>query len=241
MLTGFGQFTDCNNVGHTPFDAIPSTWSSDNSTIASLTPGTDADDVTVNYVGGGTTNVWGNNFGPGYDYHLNAFCRCILRNDYYTSAFAIVTGLAPASLSIFSNDSTPPEASCGLTGGGTGCGVSRSFKYQVIDQFGHPLQVGGYNIWDAFAMPSPDGLNMGSRFVTTCLPANTGPCGVQTDGNGQFDEMALSVCAGACHPSNVCTLGGGAYSQVTQTWHVGPSSINQTIRYYCDHVTVNGS
>jgi hypothetical protein len=146
----------------------------------------------------------------------------------------------PASLSIARGDKTTPEASCTFVSGGTtytGCGLTRSFTYQVNDQAGSPIQAEGLPVWDSFGTVSPNPLNI-AGFNTTCTPANTGPCGLTTDVNGQFNEKALSVCAVACRSNGVCVSGGP--SVVCQTWHVGSGAITQTISYYCQKVLVNG-
>lgn len=143
----------------------------------------------------------------------------------------------PASLSIVpGTSSTSAEATC-TTGGLTGCGVTRAFTYQVNDQTGTALQVAGYQIWDAIVTTSPNGLNLAS-YNTTCSPANSGPCGVATNNLGQFQELSLGACAPVCFSRNACVLAGP--TNANQTWHVGPSSIVQSIGYYCSRVTVNG-
>ena len=149
----------------------------------------------------------------------------------------------PTNLSIVpGTDSTTAEASCTFTSGGTtftGCGVTRSFTYQVNDQEtpAQPIQAAGLPFWDSFGTVSPNPLNIGG-FITTCSPANTGPCGFTTNAQGQFLEKALSVCATVCRSNGVCTTGGP--SVVGQTWHIGPATITQSISYYCSKVLVNG-
>jgi hypothetical protein len=149
----------------------------------------------------------------------------------------------PTSLSIVAGtDSTTAEASCTFTSGGTtftGCGVTRSFTYQVNDQESppQPIQTAGLSVWDSFGTVSPNPLNMGG-FTTTCSPANTGPCGLTTDSAGRFKEIALGVCSTVCRSNGVCITGGP--SVVPQTWHIGTASITQTISYYCSKVLVNG-
>jgi hypothetical protein len=149
----------------------------------------------------------------------------------------------PTSLSIVpGTDSTTTEASCSAGSFGTGCGVTRSFIYQVNDQLGQPVQAAGLQVWDAFGTPSPNNLGI-TGFTTTCTSAgltNSGPCNVTTNSVGQFGENrpGLSVCSTVCRVNNACTTGGP--TSVGQTWHVGPSSIVQNISFYCDHITVNG-
>jgi hypothetical protein len=148
----------------------------------------------------------------------------------------------PTSLSIVvGTDSTTSEAQCTFTSGGqqyTGCGLSRSFTYQVKDQAGNPIQSAGLQVWDSFGTVSPNPLGIGG-FLTTCTPANTGPCGVTTNGAGQFAERQLSVCSTVCRSNGVCVTAGP--SIVNQTWHVGTGSLTQNISYYCQRVLVNGN
>jgi hypothetical protein len=145
----------------------------------------------------------------------------------------------PTSLSIVTGtNSTTAEASCSAGSAGTGCGMSRTFTYQVNDQAGQPIHFAGLQVWDAISVTSPNNLLINS-FQTTCTPANTGPCGVVTDSNGQFKEQpGLSVCSTVCRVNNACTTGGP--TNATQTVHVGSASITQQLSYYCDHITVNG-
>jgi hypothetical protein len=151
-----------------------------------------------------------------------------------------VTVQVPTSLSIVAGtDSTSPEASCSAGTFGTGCGVTRSFVYQVNDQNGQPMHVAGLEVWDVLATTSPNNLNIGG-YNTTCSPPNTGPCGVTTNASGQFQETpGLSVCSTVCRVNNACTRAG--QTNATQTVHVGSSTITQNLVYYCDHITINGN
>jgi len=144
----------------------------------------------------------------------------------------------PTSLSIVAATSTTTqESSCETSGGLTGCGVTRSFTYQVNDQNGNPIQAGGLPVWDAITTTSPNNLNLTS-YATTC--GGPGPCGPVTTAAGQFGEDApgLTVCAPACHLLNSCNTGGP--TDANQVWHIGPGSITQQLSYYCDHILVNG-
>ncbi len=149
----------------------------------------------------------------------------------------------PTSLSIVAGtDSTLPESSCSAGSFGTGCGVTRSFVYQVNDQTGQAIQTAGLQIWDAISVTSPNNLGL-NGFTTTCTSVgltNSGPCNVATNSVGQFGENkpGLSACSTVCRVNNACTTGGP--TSVNQTMHVGPSSIVQQVSYFCDHVTVNG-
>jgi hypothetical protein len=160
---------------------------------------------------------------------------------YSGSAPGTIYNPVPTSLSIVAGtDSTSSEAQCIVNSGGqqfTGCGVTRSFTYQVNDQNGVPMQVAGLPVWDSFGGVSPNPLAI-SGFLTTCTPANTGPCGLTTNSAGQFQEKQLSVCSTVCFSKGTCTTGGP--SVVGQTWHVGLGVITQPIQYFCNKVTVNG-
>jgi IPT/TIG domain/Bacterial Ig-like domain (group 2) len=152
----------------------------------------------------------------------------------------------PTSLAIVSGtDSTTSEATCSIPGAGTGCGIRRSFHYQVYDQEStrQPVQYPGLQFWDAFGTPSPNQLGMSSAFDTTCTPfgkTNSGPCGFVTDSNGQFSEDNLSVCSTVCYSGGVCVTGGSSNSQVNQTWYIDNHPIVQVITFYCNRVLVNG-
>ncbi|HYK88554.1 MAG TPA: IPT/TIG domain-containing protein, partial [Acidobacteriota bacterium] len=154
----------------------------------------------------------------------------------------------PTSLSIVAGtSSTTPEASCTTTVAGqpaTGCGVTRSFTYQVNDQDtpAQPIEAAGLQVWDAISVTSPNNLGI-SGVATTCTGTaagtNNGPCNVTTNSLGQFEETpGLSVCSTVCRVNNACTTGGP--TNANQTVHVGPSTITQSPSYYCDHITVNG-
>ncbi|MGA8762458.1 MAG: hypothetical protein WB562_06170 [Candidatus Sulfotelmatobacter sp.] len=141
----------------------------------------------------------------------------------------------PTSLSIVAGtDSTTAEAACS----GGGCGCTRSFTYQVNDQTGNPMRIAGLDIWDAISTTSPNNLNL-TGYTTTCSPPNSGPCGITTNQDGQFQERSLNACAPACKSNNACIKAGP--TNANQTWYVGSGQIVQHIGYYCDHVTVNGN
>lgn len=146
----------------------------------------------------------------------------------------------PTTISIVAgSDATTSESSCSAGTSGTGCGVTRSFTYQVNDQTGAPLLVAGYQVWDSIATTSPNNLGI-TGYTTTCTAAgktNSGPCGVATNSNGQFAEHQ-PICSTVCRVNNACVAGGP--TNANQTVRVGPSTIVQSLSYYCNRVTVNG-
>jgi hypothetical protein len=159
----------------------------------------------------------------------------------YVDGTATLTVLYPASLSIVAGtDSTTREATCNA-GVGTGCGVTRSFTYQVLDQTGHALTgswIASQQVWDAINTTSPNGLGITS-YTTTCSPPNTGPCGVHVNSQGQFNESpGLSVCSTYCYSNGTCVTAG--YTAASQTVHIGSYAVVQQLQYYCNQVKVNG-
>lgn len=101
------------------------------------------------------------------------------------------------------------------------------------------MAVAGLELWDSIQTTSPNKLLL-SGYQTTCVPANTGPCGATTDANGQFEESpGLIVCSTVCRVNGSCVKAGP--TDASQTVHVGSASIVQSLGYYCDHVTVNGN
>jgi hypothetical protein len=160
----------------------------------------------------------------------------------YVDGTATLTVLYPASLSIVAGtDSTTKEATCNA-GVGTGCGVTRTFTYQVLDQNHNPLTgswIASQQFWDEIhtTSPPPNGLGL-TGYTTTCTPSNTGPCGKYVNSQGQFAEGALGACSTACYSNKTCVTAG--YTAATQTWHIGSYSIVNTVQYYCDHVVWNG-
>jgi hypothetical protein len=145
-------------------------------------------------------------------------------------------------------NATTSEATC-TTSGSTGCGVARSFTYQVNDQETPPQPITGsamasVSVWDAIVVPSGNAnpLNL-TTSATTCTGTsagtNNGPCGVYANSSGQFAELGLTVCSAVCYSNNACVSAGP--TNANQTWHLSTYSIVQQISYYCGKVLVNGN
>jgi hypothetical protein len=208
----------------------PSSWNTGDQNVATV----DSNGlVTAKGAGSTTDTAYVKNMVP----NSKGYCT------YYTvpaiGTVNVANVLVPTSLSIVAGTSkTTTEASCSAGQYGTGCGMGRSFTYQVNDQFGSPMRVAGLAVWDEINTTSPNNLNI-SGYQTTCAPPNTGPCGAVTDTNGQFQENpGLTVCSTVCRVNNACVHGGP--TNATQKVHVGSAIITQSLSYYCDHVTVNG-
>lgn len=166
-------------------------------------------------------------------------------NDYsYTlPAQGVANPLVPTSLSIVGTDSTTPEAACTTSTNAAGCGVIRTFDYQVNDQHGQPMKVVNMTVTDVICTGSPNQLNL-KGYSTSCSGATgafsgtVGPCEKYTD--GQFPER-LSVCAPACKPSGICITPGQTIAN--QTWYINGVKLGldvKSISYQCNKILVNG-
>src|SRR6185437_12737034 len=208
-----------------PHSMTSPSYSSSNSSVASVNGSTGQ----VRCLAGGTATINAvMNFTDYYWTGLYEGNECVAELfQTQTSPGGGMTVQVPTSLSIVSGTShTTAEAGCQP---GTGCGITRSFTYQVNDQNGSPMRVAGMQVWDSIATSTPNNLGLTS-YATTCTEAgktNSGPCDVTTDANGQFLEIGLSVCSTVCFVNNACTTGGP--TNATQTVHVAAATITQNI------------
>jgi len=147
------------------------------------------------------------------------------------------TAQVPTSLSIVSGtDSTSPEAKCSA-GSVSGCGVTRTLVYQVLDQSGVPIN-SSMSFYDTITNVSgKNGCNL-TGYTTTCSPQNSGPCGKSTGATGQFQD-SLSICDSLCYSGSKCTT--GCSTAATQTWYINGSQITMSLSYQCNKVLVNGN
>jgi hypothetical protein len=105
--------------------------------------------------------------------------------------------------------------------GYAGCGVTRTFRYQVNDQNGQPIRIANMPLGDVICTSSPNQLNLvgykttGGGNTGSCS-GTSGPCGQFTDPNGQFTET-LILCAPACKKSGTCTTAGQTIGNQTRT------------------------
>lgn len=153
----------------------------------------------------------------------------------------------PTSLSIVAgSDSTTSESGCTTSGGLAGCGVARTFTYQINNQNTHPINIANMAVGDVICNTSTNQLNLQGA-ITTCggttgaCAGTSGPCGKYANASGQFPEL-LKVCAPACKPSGTCTTAGQTVSN--QTWYVNGrplSSDVKSISYQCNKILVNGN
>lgn len=209
-------------------------WSSNNTSIISISGANTAPGVSVNGVGAGSTNVSADIEQPTTGCSASA------------GANGTVYVQVPTSLSIVSGtDSTSTEAPCTTSGGSAGCGVTRTFTYQVNDQNGFPIAVANMPVGDVICNTSTNQLNL-QGYNTTCggttgaCFGTAGPCGKFTDASGQFPET-LTLCAPLCKPSGTCTTAGQTIAN--QTWTVAGQSLTsdvKSISYQCNKILVNG-
>ena len=162
---------------------------------------------------GGTANItaaWTDCASWYYNPRNHPPCQCPADTSGTTSS--TVTVLYPKSLSIVAGtDNTTKEATCSVESS-TGCGVTRTFTYQVLDQNGHAMTgswIASQQFWDAVQVTSPDGLGLkNGTSKTTCSPPNTGPCGIYVNSLGRFEEAGLGACSTACYANKTCVTAG---------------------------------
>jgi hypothetical protein len=155
----------------------------------------------------------------------------------------------PTSQSIVAGtSSTTAETSCTVNAPGspTGCGVTRTFTWQVLDQFGSAMPFTGMQFWDSITLGSTNQLYMGSTFTTTCTPqgkTNSGPCQQTTNSSGQFFETSpgLSVCSTVCYTNGSC-IAPSAETTAAQVYTVnGFATESIQLTYECNKILVNGN
>jgi hypothetical protein len=218
-----------------------STWSSSNNNIAK--PGSTRGSFTGVAAGNFSAEAMANTLDANPDCGpTGSPCPFTPRQ---ASASGSIFNPVPTKLTIVGTDSTTTEGACTTTAGNAGCGVTRTFKYQVGDQAGDPIAKGGMAIGDVICTSGTNGLNL-AGYVTTCggttgsCSGTPGPCGQVTDPNGQFSET-LKICAPACKPNGVCGAAGSTVA--TQTWTIAGTQLLadvKTLTYKCNAILVNG-
>lgn len=203
-------------------------WTSEAPGVATVESG-DGPDLYINAVGGGQATVLAT---------ITDQYGCQMESP------AQVTVQVPTSLSIVSgsDSGSSKEASCASGQ----CGVTRTFKYQVNDQNGKSIAMGGMSYGDVICNTSTNGLNLQS-YLTTCggttgsCWGTSGPCGKSTDQNGQFTET-LTSCAPVCYSAGTC-VAPSAQTVAKQTWYINSQPLNsdvKTVTYECNKILVNG-
>ncbi len=209
-------------------------YTSSNHSVATVALAANDVDADVTGVAGGTTTITGT--------VTDGFNHC------GAGASTSIFNQVPTSLSIVSGtDSTSSESGCTTSGGLAGCGVGRTFMYQVNDQTGAAMKINGMAFGNVICTSSPNNLNL-AGYNTTCggttngCSGTAGPCGgLGTNANGQFME-SLGLCAPACKGSSGCTTAGQTVAM--QTWTIAGQQLTsdvKTLTYECNKVLVNGS
>lgn len=145
----------------------------------------------------------------------------------------------PTSLRRTGTDTTSEPRRCTTSGGSAGCGVNRTFVYQVVDHLGKDFALatstGGVTFYDSIATVSgQNGCNLGG-YNTTCPTA--APCSQKTFGT--FNET-LSICAPACRSGTRCIT--GCTTNATQKWFVnGIEVATFALSYQCNRILVDGN
>ena len=235
---GMGGFTDCDNNVTYYNETDASTWASNDTSVCGIAgPGT------IDANAAGTCTISASFESPGWTWDGG---ECFHGFPIKQIGYSNDTVQKPTSLSIVSGtSSTTLESSC-TTGGLAGCGVTRTFKYQVNDQNGQPIKVANMPFGDVICNTSTNQLNLQS-YTTTCggttgkCWGTAGPCNQFTDASGQFSEK-IPVCAPACKPSGTCTTAGQTVAN--QTWTVAGSKLGsdvKSISYQCNKILVDGN
>jgi len=138
--------------------------------------------------------------------------------------------LVPASIQKTGTDTTSSQAACTVNGA-EACGVQRTFKYQVLDQYGNPIQR-SMSVSDAISIGSPNNCNIGASRTT--------PPDLYTYFDGTFDET-LSICAPACRSGSMCIT--GCTTPANQIWTLDGFALTgdqKSLSYQCNRILVNG-
>ncbi|HXN52886.1 MAG TPA: hypothetical protein VN943_13210 [Candidatus Acidoferrum sp.] len=224
-------------------DGTPGTvWTSDNGNVATSQGAGNFNGVSTGTFNAVATTNW---MDVNPDCPAGSHQQCPTTPYGPNSAGGTIYQPIPTSLSIVGTDSTTSESGCTTSGGNAGCGVSRTFTYQVNDQNRRPMAVANMPVGDVICNTSTNQLNL-QGYNTTCggttgsCFGTAGPCGKFTDQNGQFPEN-LTVCAPACKPSGTCTTAGQTIAN--QTWTVNGYTLSSDVKgisYQCNKILVNG-
>jgi hypothetical protein len=236
------RFTVQNHSGTQFDDTAPAYWSSSNTSVATVSGGL------VSGVAGGSLQAVSSD--SGYPvYATQCFPQGVTMDCPFAEGVAAGSPgdtQVPTRLSIVTvTDSTPPEAACTTSAGNAGCGVARTFTYQVNDQNGNPIQMANMPVGDVICNTSTNQLKL-QGYITSCggmtgtCWGTPGPCGKFTDPSGRFPER-LSLCAPLCKPKGTCTTAGQTIAN--QTWTVNGTQLSSDIKsisYQCNKILVNG-
>jgi hypothetical protein len=203
---------------------------------------TSSGNITLENTSGPTVTVYGQNPSTNAnDTSLQVTCSA---NGQTSSPYTVsLTVQQPNHMSIVAGSgSTTSEGTCTVTGGVSGCGVTRTLTYQVYDQLtpSNPIQA-QLDFFDGIANVSgSNGCNL-TTYTTTC-PTNSS-CGKLTGTSGTFPDM-LSICANACISSGKCLANcASGPTLANQTWTVNGFALSTDVKslsYNCSQVLVNG-
>ncbi len=146
------------------------------------------------------------------------------------------TSPVPTSLSILSVTFAPPASLLGIYVPGDDWGGGAVIQYQVLDQYGYPMQVAGMTPVEALQQ----------QFATT--PGRSlyfGPLGWPTDSSGQFTDPGIGSdgngpFASIFTQSIFMNYQGGGYLVATNTWSVAASIFSTNVSG-SNGVNVSGS
>lgn len=145
----------------------------------------------------------------------------------------------PTKLAYAGNNNTTTEQKCDSN---LGCGVTRTFTYQIQDQLSPSNPVKAHlDFYDGIQTVSgQNGCNLTS--YTTSCPQNQS-CLKLTAADGTFPEN-LPICAPACLAGQTCrSQCGNGPTHANQTWTINGYVLTSDIKaltFNCSQVLVNG-
>jgi hypothetical protein len=154
-------------------------------------------------------------------------------NGVSASATANATVQKPTALAKTGTDTTTGPRAC-TAGSFRACRVTRTFDYQVKDQFGDGM---------AFSnMPFTDAITTGTTNTCNLTSYNTTAANQITNAGGTFGE-SLSICAPACRTTGgACVSSGGCTTTASQVWTInGVALPTIALTYRCFEILADGN
>ncbi len=181
-LTANEAGNDCSGYPFGPYIDTPSSWSSNNTSVATVSSGQ------VSLVGGGSTNIVAD-FTYGKDYYYDSFQICRLENNYWAVA-SQATACVPASVRIIV-DITAPRNNQDIWNfcnnseylAGSYTGIERCFLFQLVDSCGNDITTRSYRGDENRTLSVINGVNQWSppNQTITNISGNLSPNGTFTD------------------------------------------------------------
>jgi hypothetical protein len=211
----YGGFWDCNYGSFYLLMNAPS-WSSGNTSIATVNSS-----GTVTGQSGGSVTISGQCTAESWFYNPSSGC---MASFLYGTASANIYVQVPTGLTVASTISSQANSACGS--GYTGW--DRWLWWEVLDQWGGPIQVVNMYFYDTITAQGASACNLQGN-GNGCWLTNFRLGSGYTNSQGQFKDHYF-FCSSCC----ACT------TSASQTYYVNNAPIAKTIRYTCSGITING-